>query len=144
MRVILDGVDDINEFIANWTSGVYRQSIDNETEVENTVKESDCFREYGKLYSIPTFRDVYPNGKIALKRGIAEHYDIHTIIELKRLIPLTDEYPKFIDLKKAVKSKADQVTIKRVCHVIEHGGAEHIINKWNSMPLKYDEYGHVI
>jgi hypothetical protein len=131
----------MNDFI-NWESVHYRPSIDDETEVTEVVesKAVDCFREYGKIYSVPTFLDVTPNGTILLKRGHAKNYNIHTVIELKNLIPLVDEYPKFSDLKKAVGCKADQVTVKRICYAIEHGGADDIISKWDSFPVKYDEF----
>ena len=147
MRIEFDSIEELKEFIEEYGIVPSNQSNKILTETVEAVEEkrdNSCFREYGKIWSIPTFTNVYPNGKIALKRGVAENYDIHTIIELKKLIPLTDEYPKFSDLKKAVKSKADQVTIKRACYVIEHGGAEYIINKWNNMSPKYDEYGRVI
>jgi hypothetical protein len=140
MKVILESIEEINTFIENWNGASTPQAD------EITVEKEDkgMFRKYGKTDKLPTFKNVTPNGRIKLKNGYAKHYDIFTVLQLKELIPLTDEYPSWESLRKAVGTDADKMTVKRICYVIELGGAENIIHIWNSMSPRYDRLGQVI
>lgn len=140
MKIILESIDEINEFYENW-NGVPNV---HETTEKETKTSNSYFREYGKTNKLPAFIDVTPNGAIKLRHGYAKGYDIHTVLDLKGLIPLVDEYPSWDSLKKAVGTKVDKMTVKRICYVIEQGGAEFVINKWDNTTPKYDKYGQVI
>ena len=146
IKITFESLEEIDEFAEKWNNQVYRPSIDDEKDQMGNwnVQQSTFFRDYGKCNKLPTFLDVSNTGIISLKRGDAQDYDIHTILELKRLIPLTDEYPNWNSLKKAVRTKANQMTVKRICYVIEKGGADHIINKWENLTPKFNKYGQII
>ena len=146
LNIEFESVEEFEEYMQKEHITLSNGMTEQVEDIKRTKKQirNSFFREYGATDKLPSFVDVTPNGTLKLKHGYAKNYDIHTLIALKKLIPLVDEYPKWEDLRNAVHTPVNILTVKRICYAIEQGNADEVIRKWENMSPKYDKFGQVI
>lgn len=147
MKIILESIEEVNEFIENW-KGTCECVSHEKVEVENIdeiiLEDVTTYRKHAKstIGHIPILTDVDEHGNLKLRTQKTKNYTIFDLIELQRKIPQINKFPTWTSLAKAVGLNVNSVM--RLSAGIELGFYDFIFNKWNSFPVKYDEFGQLM
>ena len=144
MKIILESIEEINEFYENWNGARNVHADEIEMETEHVDDSQVTYRRYAKstIEKIPLLDDVDEHGNLKMRTQKTNIYKIYDLLELKRKIPQRDKFPTWGALSDAVGLNIH--TAQRLSAGIELGYYEHLFIKWDSFAVKYDEMGQLI
>ena len=145
MKIILESIEEINEFIENWNGTVYKPIIDEDV-LETSIGDMPVtYRQYPPsiIKQIPKgIIEVKPNGVLIKEKGLCKAYDMYTLLDLKELIPNSKKYKTLKDIAKKVGMKYTSCCY--LCAGIELGMFDHLYSQWENLSIKYDKQGQLI